>query len=91
MAFEGRGQDRSTAAIISIGAATAGVVVTAFCGFGLVLSVVAMVFGFLGRKEVRDSGGALAGERMATAGIVIGALTILASVLLIFVVLQRGG
>jgi len=53
-------------------------VLSLFC-VGIVVGPIAIVFGVRGRREVRESGGALAGGTMATAGIVIGILGILAS------------
>ena len=40
--------------------------------FPLIGSIVAIVTGIMGRKEIQESGGTLGGEGMATAGLVMG-------------------
>ena len=42
----------------------------------LVSAVVALVSGLLARREIKRAGGALTGQRMATAGIVLGACSL---------------
>ncbi len=40
--------------------------------FPLIGSIIAVITGYMGRKEIAESGGALGGDGMATAGLVIG-------------------
>jgi hypothetical protein len=52
------------------------------CGIG---SILALIFGYNARKAIRDSGGAVQGKGMATAGIVLGWIGV--SWLLVYIVL----
>jgi hypothetical protein len=54
-------------AIISL---VAGILGLSF--FPLIGSIIAIITGMLGRKEIRESAGTLGGEGMATAGLVLG-------------------
>ena len=74
-------------AITSLVLGIVGLVMMCGYGVGIIPAIVAVVFGTIARKEVRASGGAIGGEGMATAGLVVGwigvGLGILASVLLV--------
>ena len=59
---------------------------TICCGFFAIVSIVAVVLGFLARKDIAASNGQLKGEGMATAGIVTGALGIILLVVSIVLV-----
>ena len=52
-----------------------------FCGLGLVGGIVAVVLGIMGRKNVRESNGALTGDGMALAGAICGGVAVLLGVL----------
>ena len=61
----------SSMAVISL---VAGILGLTF--FPVLGSLVAIITGIMGRREVRESGGTLAGEGMATAGLVMGVIGI---------------
>ena len=63
-----------------------GLVGWVFCGIG---SVLAIVFGFVARDQIKRSQGRQGGSGMATAGIILGFVA-LAFVLLIFIVSLAG-
>jgi len=46
--------------------------------FGFIIGIVAIVFGVQARREIKASGNQLAGEGMATTGIVLGVIDIVA-------------
>lgn len=58
----------------AIGSLVTGLVglLTICCGFLVVTSIVALVLGFLARKDIRASNGQLKGDGMALAGIITG-------------------
>ncbi len=58
--------------------------------FAMIFTILALVFGFQGRREIRASGGTQGGEGMATAGITMGWIGIAFFVLLIIVVVLFG-
>jgi len=49
-----------------------GVVGLCFYGLGLVAGILALVFGYQARGEIRRSSGALGGAAQATSGVVLG-------------------
>lgn len=55
----------------------------------LVLAVLGIVFGVLGRKDIRNSGGQQKGEGMALAGLICGAVAI-ALIVLVLVLAATG-
>ncbi len=59
---------------------------TICCGFLVVTSIVALVLGFLARKEIRASNGQLKGEGMALTGIITGVVGILMVIVTIILV-----
>jgi hypothetical protein len=62
-----------------------GLLVTSCCLLG-VLGFIPIILGVQARREIRESGGRQGGDTMALAGIVIGALAVVFSLLLIIVV-----
>jgi hypothetical protein len=71
----------SPMALVSLVAGILGVSIFPFLG-----SIIALVTGFIAQKEIRESGGSLAGGGLATAGIVLGALGILLGIFGFFIV-----
>jgi uncharacterized protein DUF4190 len=71
---------------VTNGKAVASLVLGIVCLYGIG-SILALIFGFMARKEIDGSGGAQTGRGMATAGIVLGFIGIGIMVLLIAVVL----
>jgi hypothetical protein len=72
----------------AIGSLVTGLVglLTICCGFLVVTSIVAIVLGFLARKEIRASNGALKGDGMALAGIItgfVGVAMVIVSIILV--------
>ncbi|MBC9732056.1 DUF4190 domain-containing protein [Nocardioides sp. zg-578] len=59
---------------------------TICCGFFVASSIAAVVLGFLARKEIEASGGALGGRTQALAGIIAGCIGIAAFLLSIVLV-----
>jgi hypothetical protein len=57
----------STTAIISLIAGILGITVLPFIG-----SIVALITGYMAKKEIRESAGALGGDGLATGGLVLG-------------------
>lgn len=60
--------------------------------FPTIGSIVGLVLGYMARKEIRESGGAMTGDGLATAGIIIGwigvALTVIfACIVILFLIL----
>ena len=68
----------STTAIISLVAGILGLTLIPTIG-----SIVAVITGSMAKKEIRESGGVLGGEGMANAGIIIGWIGIVLTVLAI--------
>jgi hypothetical protein len=50
--------------------------IAAFLVCPLVLGVLAVVFGYIGKRNIEDSGGMLGGEAFAVAGIILGWINI---------------
>lgn len=72
----------STLAIVSL--------ITGILGwtfFPLISSIVAVITGHLAKKEIRDSGGAVGGDGMALAGLILGYTMIGMAVLVIILVI----
>jgi Domain of unknown function (DUF4190) len=67
------------------GKAVASLVLGILCLYGIG-SILALIFGFMARKEIDASGGAQTGRGMATAGIVLGFIGIGIMVLLLAVI-----
>lgn len=60
---------------LAIGAMVCGIVGLLLCWcFGGILSIVAVVLGFLSRKKIQESNGQLQGEGMAMAGLITGGI-----------------
>ena len=57
---------------------------------GIFAGIPALVLGITSRRKIDESGGALGGRALSTAGIVLGILSIIASVVGIIVVIARG-
>ena len=68
-------QSNSVMAIISL---VTGILGVLCCG-SFVFSIAALILGFLGRKEINESGGMKKGAGMATAGIVLGGIGLVIS------------
>jgi hypothetical protein len=64
-----------------------------WCGLPFVGAILAVVMGHMARREIRESGGRLTGEGMATVGLVSGyvQLALVAAVMLIGAVIVVGG
>lgn len=76
--YGGQPQQNSVMAIISLVTGILGV--TLCCG-SWILPGAALVLGFLGRKEINESGGAKKGGGMAMAGLVLGAIGLVLSLI----------
>jgi hypothetical protein len=57
----------SSMAIVSLIAGILGITFFPFLG-----SIIALITGYMARREIRESGGALGGEGLSTAGLVLG-------------------
>jgi len=79
-------QSNSVMAIISLVTGILGVV----CCGSFVFAIAALILGFLARKEINQSGGLKKGSGMATAGIVLGAIGLIISVVWIILVVTTG-
>ena len=77
--YGGAAPQQSTS-VMSIIALVLGIISIPACGC-FVFSVAAIVLGILGRNEVKKSGGAKKGGGMATAGLVIGVVTLVIAVI----------
>ncbi len=60
-------RQNSSMAIVSLIAGILGITLFPFIG-----SIIALITGYMARKEIRESGGALAGDGLATGGLVLG-------------------
>jgi hypothetical protein len=58
---------------------------------GLLLAVLALIFGLVARSQIQRSGGAQGGNGMAVAGIVLGGIGIVLEVIIIVVAATTGG
>lgn len=72
----------STLAVISLIAGLGSWVI-----FPTIGAIVAIILGHMARREIRESGGALSGDGMALAGLLLGYVNLIISVLVICVVL----
>ncbi|HEV7524642.1 MAG TPA: DUF4190 domain-containing protein [Acidimicrobiia bacterium] len=72
---------------LAIASLVLGIVGWSLCGIG---SIVAIVLGFVGRNQIRDSGGRQSGDGLALAGIILGFVG-LALIILFFVVAVAAG
>ena len=75
--YGGQEQKTSVMAIISL---VTGIVAIPCCGC-IVFSLAAIVLGFLGRKEIAESGGAKKGDGLAKAGLILGIVTLVLAVI----------
>ena len=75
------GVPNSNSAMISLIAGILGLTLVPFIG-----SIVAVVTGNMARREIRDSGGSMGGDGMATAGLVLGWIGIGLGVLTICII-----
>ena len=55
--------------------------IVGFLCFGIILGPVAAVLGFLGRKQIAETGGSQSGSGMALAGIILGAVAFVISII----------
>jgi uncharacterized membrane protein len=57
------------------------------CGIGgflcIIPAILGIVFGFIAKNQIRDSGGAQRGDGMATAGIVLGIVWVALTIILV--------
>ena len=60
--------------------------IAAFLILGIVGGALALIFGYIGRRQIDESGGAQTGRGMATAGIVLGWISIALFVIVILIV-----
>jgi len=80
-----------------LGIATASLVlgiiglITAFIGFGLILSLLALIFGAIAKRKIKNSGGFYTGKGMANAGFILGLIPLAAFLLVLVIVLSFGG
>ncbi len=72
--YGGGGQEQKTSVMAIISLVT-GILAIPCCGC-VVFSLAAIVLGFLGRKEIRESGGAKKGDGLAKAGLILGIVTL---------------
>jgi Domain of unknown function (DUF4190) len=75
------GQPQQSTSVLSIVALVLGIISVPGCGC-FVFSIAAIITGFLGRNEVAKSGGAKKGGGMATAGLIIGIITLVVAVVI---------
>lgn len=75
--YGGQPPKTSVMAIISL---VTGILGILCCGW-FILSIAALVLGFLGRKEINESGGAKTGSGMAMAGLILGAIGVALGIL----------
>lgn len=83
----GAGQQTSGLAIASLVTGLVGLL-TICCGFFVVVSIAAVVLGFLAKRKIAQSGGQLKGDQMATWGIITGVLGIVLLVVSIILVVS---
>ena len=68
---------------MAIAALVCGIVaIPMYCGIGLVLGVLGLVFGIISMRRIDRAGGALTGRGMALAGAITGAIGLAINVLL---------
>lgn len=75
------GQPQQSTSVMSIIALVLGIIAIPGCGC-FVFSIGAIVLGILGRNEVAKSGGTKKGGGMATAGLVLGVVTLLLAIVI---------
>lgn len=85
----GKSNGKSIAAmVLGIVAFVPGFIITPF---NVILSILAVVFGMIGKKEIAESGGVQGGRGMAVAGIVLGWVGIaFAIIAVIFIIIGVG-
>lgn len=74
------GQQPQSFSVMAIISLVLGIIGIPACGC-FVFSIAAIVLGVLGRKEVDNSGGTKKGKGLATAGLVIGAISLVLAIL----------
>jgi hypothetical protein len=75
----GGGQEQKTSVMAIISLVT-GILAIPCCGC-IVFSLAAIVLGYLGRKEIAESGGAKKGDGLAKAGLILGIVTLVLAVI----------
>jgi len=70
---------------MAIASLVMGIVSWFFCP--LVAGVLAIIFGYLGRRNIRESNGALQGEAFCTAGLVLGFINLGIILLVVLIIL----
>jgi hypothetical protein len=73
-------------AVASLVCGIASFPVLLFCFLGFIPAILAVVFGFTSKRQIRQSGGVQGGDGMATAGIVLGFVCIAFSIILVIAV-----
>ena len=81
------GQPAQTTSVQAIVALVLGIISVPACGC-FVFSIAAIVLGVLGRNDVKKSNGAKKGGGMATAGLVLGAISLVVAVVVNALVLS---
>lgn len=84
--YGGQEQKTSVMAIISL---VTGILAIPCCGC-VVFSVAAIVLGFLGRKEIAESGGTKKGDGLAKAGLILGIVTLVLAIIY-WILVAAGG
>ncbi len=69
------GQQEQKTSVMAIISLVTGILAIPCCGC-VVFSLAAIVLGFLGRKEIAESGGAKKGDGLAKAGLILGIVTL---------------
>ncbi|TIC88603.1 DUF4190 domain-containing protein [Nocardioides sp. GY 10113] len=89
----GFGGEPAKPSVMAISSLVTGILSIVCClcwGLGGLLGIAAVVLGYLGRKEVAESGGAKTGGGLALAGLICGAVAIALSILFWVLVLVTG-
>jgi len=76
----GYGGQQPKSSVLAIVSLVTGVLGILCCGW-FVLSIAALITGFLGRKEIAESGGMKTGNGLAMAGLILGAIGIVLGIL----------
>lgn len=85
----GGGQQTNGLAIASLVTGILGIPLVC-CWVGVLLSIAAIVTGFLGKKKADESGGRIGGRGMALAGIILGVIGVVLLIVLIILVAATG-
>ncbi len=76
----GQPQQTSVMAIVSLVTGIVGIVCCICYGLGGLFGIAALVTGFLGRKEIAESGGQKKGQGLALAGMICGGIGLVLSI-----------